>query len=47
MHCTVHGKLEQLINQTNNENNAINYWTQLLIIEGRGRGWAKVSIGEK
>ena len=38
-HCTVHGKLE-LNEQTNNENNAIRYWTQLLKIEGKW--WSKI-----
>jgi len=44
-HCTVHSKLE-VNEQTSNENNAINYWRQLLRIEGKGFGWVKVSIGE-
>src|SRR6218665_2639968 len=29
--------------QTSNENNAINYWRQLLRIEGKMRGWVNVS----
>jgi len=42
----VHSKLE-LKEQTNNINNAINYWRQLLRTEEKGQRWVKVRIGEK
>ena len=34
----------ELNEQTNNENIAINYWRQLLRIEGKGREWVKAVV---